>query len=231
MSEIDKTIEELEQEVLSDLNEAEMKKDSSAAGKGAVAAEPMKKMDSEDEDAEDLGAPVVKGDEKKADAAKKVKQDGSVKSSQKGDQKADSVKEETETDEEEVVAEAKLKEMGHKDKSEMADMPKTKAEMQDKMVNAMKKMKKGEMEGLYAMVMKQNDEMTDEEVELEGLAKAKEAIEKRLASINVQEDVDALMEGEDLSEDFQKKAATIFEAAVKSKIRPEVERIELEKTQ
>jgi hypothetical protein len=73
--------------------------------------------------------------------------------------------------------------------------------------------------------------MTDEQVELEGLAKAKEAIEKRLASINVQEDVDALMEGEDLSEDFQKKAATIFEAAVKSKIRPEVERIESEKTQ
>jgi len=231
MSEIDKTIEELEQEVLSDLNEAEMKKDSSPAGKGAVASEPMKKVDAEEDEIEDLGAPVVKGDEKKADAAKKVKQDGSVKSSQKGDQKADSVKEETETDEEEVVAEAKLKEMGHKDKSEMTDMPKTKAEMQDKMVNAMKKMKKGEMEGLYAMVMKQNDEMTDEEVELEGLAKAKEAIEKRLASINVQEDVDALMEGEDLSEDFQKKAATIFEAAVKSKIRPEVERIELEKTQ
>ena len=73
--------------------------------------------------------------------------------------------------------------------------------------------------------------MTDEQVELEGLAKAKEAIEKRLASINVQEDVDALVEGEDLSEDFQKKAATIFEAAVKSKIRPEVERIESEKTQ
>ena len=231
MSEIDKTIEELEQEVLSDLNEAEMKKDSSPAGKGAVASEPMKKVDAEEDEIEDLGAPVVKGDEKKADAAKKVKQDGSVKSSQKGDQKADSVKEETETDEEEVVAEAKLKEMGHKDKSEMADMPKTKAEMQDKMINAMKKMKKGEMEGLYAMVMKQNDEMTDEEVELEGLAKAKEAIEKRLASISVKEDVDALVEGEDLSEEFKAKASTIFEAAVKSKIRPEVERIELEKTQ
>ena len=135
MSEIDKTIEELEQEVLADLNEAEMKKDSSAAGKGAVSAEPMKKMDSEDEDAEDLGAPVVKGDEKKADAAKKVKQDASIKSSQKGDQKADSVKEETESEEEEVVAEAKkLKEMGH-DKSEMADKAMTKAEMQDKMID------------------------------------------------------------------------------------------------
>ena len=75
------------------------------------------------------------------------------------------------------------------------------------------------------------DSKTDEEVELEGLAKAKEAIEKRLASISVKEDVDALVEGEDLSEEFKQKASTIFEAAVKSKIRPEVERIELEKTQ
>ena len=74
-------------------------------------------------------------------------------------------------------------------------------------------------------------EKTDEEVEMEGLAKAKEAIEKRLASITVAEDVDALVEGEDLSEEFKQKASTIFEAAVKSKIRPEVERIELEKTQ
>ena len=63
-----------------------MKKDSSAVGKGAVAAEPMKKVDAEEDEVEDLGAPVVKGDEKK-DAAKKVKQDGSIKSSQKGDQK------------------------------------------------------------------------------------------------------------------------------------------------
>ena len=66
---------------------------------------------------------------------------------------------------------------------------------------------------------------------MEGLSKAKEAIEKRLASITVAEDVDALVEGEDLSEEFKAKATTIFEAAVKSKIRPEVERIELEKTQ
>ena len=227
MSEIDKTIEELEQEVLADLNEAEMKKDSSPAGKGAVAAEPMKKMDSEDEDAEDLGAPVVKGDEKKADAAKKVKQDASIKSSQKGDQKADSVKEETESDEE-VVAEAKkVNEMGHKD--EMAKM--TKAEMISKMEMMMKKMNKENLQAAYTEMMGDKQEMTDEEIELEGLAKAKEAIEKRLASISVKEDVDALVEGEDLSEEFKQKASTIFEAAVKSKIRPEVERIELEKTQ
>ena len=229
MSEIDKTIEELEQEVLADLNEAEMKKDSSAAGKGAVTAEPMKKMDSEDEDAEDLGAPVVKGDEKKADAAKKVKQDASIKSSDKGDQKADSVKEETESEEEEVVAEGKkLKEMGHKD--EMAHMPKSKKEAMEMMQKEMMKMSAEDAKQLAASYMNK-EAMTDEEVELEGLAKAKEAIEKRLASISVKEDVDALVEGEDLSEEFKAKASTIFEAAVKSKIRPEVERIELEKTQ
>jgi len=228
MSEIDKTIEELEQEVLSDLNEAEMKKDSSPAGKGAVASEPMKKVDAEEDEIEDLGAPVVKGDEKKADAAKKVKQDSSVKSSQKGDQKAGSVKEESETEEEEVVAEAKIKEMGHADKSE-GDY-KNKGDAINAMVDKMKKMPAADVKELVAGYMN-GESKTDEQVELEGLAKAKEAIEKRLASINVQEDVDALMEGEDLSEDFQKKAATIFEAAVKSKIRPEVERIEAEKTQ
>ena len=229
MSEIDKTIEELEQEVLADLNEAEMKKDSSAAGKGAVTAEPMKKMDSEDEDAEDLGAPVVKGDEKKADAAKKVKKDASIKSSDKGDQKADSVKEETESEEEEVVAEGKkLKEMGHKD--EMAHMPKSKKEAMEMMQKEMMKLSAEDAKQLAASYMNK-EAMTDEEVELEGLAKAKEAIEKRLASISVKEDVDALVEGEDLSEEFKAKASTIFEAAVKSKIRPEVERIELEKTQ
>jgi hypothetical protein len=228
MSEIDKTIEELEQEVLSDLSEAEMAKDSSAAGKGAVAAEPMKKVDAEEDDVEDLGAPVVKGDEKKADAAKKVKQDSSVKSSQKGDQKADSVKEESETDEEEVVAEAKLKEMDM-DKKEMA-MPKSKKEAMEMMQKEMQKMSAETAKQLAASYMNK-EAMTDEEVELEGLSKAKEAIEKRLASITVAEDVDALVEGEDLSEDFKKKASTIFEAAVKSKIRPEVERIESEKTQ
>ena len=229
MSEIDKTIEELEQEVLADLNEAEMKKDSSAAGKGAVAAEPMKKVDAEEDEVEDLGAPVVKGDEKKADAAKKVKQDASIKSSQKGDQKAGSVKEESETDSEEVVAEGKkLKEMGHADKSE-GDY-KSKGDAINAMVDKMKKMPAADVKELVAGYMK-GDSKTDEEVEMEGLAKAKEAIEKRLASITVAEDVDALVEGEDLSDEFKQKASTIFEAAVKSKIRPEVERIELEKTQ
>ena len=98
------------------------------------------------------------------------------------------------------------------------------------MQKEMMKMSAEDAKQLAASYMNK-EAMTDEEVELEGLAKAKEAIEKRLASISVKEDVDALVEGEDLSEEFKAKASTIFEAAVKSKIRPEVERIELEKTQ
>ena len=283
MSELEKTIEELEQEVLADLNEAEMKKDSSAAGKGAVAAEPMKKIDSEDEDAEDLGAPVVKGDEKKADAAKKVKQDASIKSSQKGDQKADSVKEGYTDDEiralchskdhdcatvvehpiwglgkpiekshaipddngyvewydvqfkhgveEKVMAEdVKILKNSSHNKEGMEPEKMTKEKLHAAMNGMMKKMNKETLVATYK-AMEGGHEPTEEQLELDGLAKAKETIEKRLASISVKEDVDALVEGEDLSEEFKQKASTIFEAAVKSKIRPEVERIELEKTQ
>ena len=54
-----------------------------------------------------------------------------------------------------------------------------------------------------------------------------EDIERRVKDINVKEHVDALMNGEgDLSEEFKRKAATVFEAAVKSKVREEVERLE-----
>ena len=59
-------------------------------------------------------------------------------------------------------------------------------------------------------------------------SKAKsEAVESRLKTIDVSEHVEALMTGEgDLSEEFKRKAATVFEAAVKSKVRSEVERME-----
>ena len=45
-------------------------------------------------------------------------------------------------------------------------------------------------------------------------------------SIDVSEDVNALLQGEEFSEEFKFKAATIFEAAVKSKVVEEVEKLE-----
>ena len=44
----------------------------------------------------------------------------------------------------------------------------------------------------------------------------------------VQEDVDALVNGEDLSEEFKTKAATIFEAAIVNRVKEEVTRLEEE---
>ena len=66
--------------------------------------------------------------------------------------------------------------------------------------------------------------------ELKKLEDAKAEIEEKIKSISVKEDVDALTEGEEFSEEFKIKAATIFEAAVKSKIRSEIERIDEEVT-
>jgi rRNA-processing protein FCF1 len=47
-------------------------------------------------------------------------------------------------------------------------------------------------------------------------------------SAAVKEDVDALVNGEDLSEEFKAKAATIFEAAITSRVKDEIARLEEE---
>ena len=107
------------------------------------------------------------------------------------------------------------------------EMPKTKEGLYSAMNGMMKKMKKGEMEAVYATMMK-NPNATDEDAHEDEKDKEKsEAVERRVRDINVKEHVDALMNGEgDLSEEFKRKAATVFEAAVKSKVREEVERLE-----
>ena len=54
-----------------------------------------------------------------------------------------------------------------------------------------------------------------------------ETIEERISSMDFSDDAQALSEGEDdLSDEFKKKAATILEAAIKSKLREEMERLE-----
>jgi hypothetical protein len=48
------------------------------------------------------------------------------------------------------------------------------------------------------------------------------------AAVNFKEDVEALVNGEDLSEEFKVKAATIFEAAIVTRVKEEVSRLEEE---
>jgi len=213
MSELDKTIEDLEAEVTAELEET-----ADAPKKGAVASEKGSKVEG---DVEDLGAPVVKGDEKSGpDAAKKIKKDTSIPTAVKGDEAPQKLKEEDDSDEDEKDSDDEEEKMDEMDDEPKMDMPKTKKGMEDVVIKAMKSMKKGDMEKLTASVMT-SSYGSDESVK-------KEALD--IDSIDVSEDVNALVEGENLSEEFTAKATTIFEAAVKSKLRSEVERLDVEKT-
>jgi vacuolar-type H+-ATPase subunit E/Vma4 len=210
MSELDKTIEDLEAEVTAELEEGMH----DAPKKGAVAPEKGSKVDG---DVEDLGAPVVKGDEKSGpDAAKKVKKDATIPTAVKGDE-----------------APQKLKEKAHPDDEDEEE------EEQDEMAHPKKKpvnketygTKTAAMDALGKLPAAKVKELAADHCGGDRAVKAgyHEALD--IDSIDVTDDVNALVEGEDLSEEFTAKATTIFEAAVKSKLRSEIERIEVEKTQ
>ena len=129
-----------------------------------------------------------------------------------------------------VVSEAHHENMD-KDPEDM-----TKKELMDAMNGMMKQMNKKKKDDMVGMVNAMYQKMgghlptegahEDEDDEEEKKMK-KEAVERRIKEVDVSDHVDALMNGEgDLSEEFKRKAATVFEAAVKSKIRDEVSRLE-----
>ena len=133
----------------------------------------------------------------------------------------ESIAEDAEVEEvaEEVVAEEAIEESA---------APKTKAGIINAMYSEMSKMKKADLQAAYESMMGKDDEDgdddDDEEVE-ETKGKVKE-------SYDFEADLDALVSSDDsLSEGFQEKAATIFEAAVKTKVSAEIDRLEEEYTQ
>ena len=77
-----------------------------------------------------------------------------------------------------------------------------------------------EEEEVVAEAKKEKEEEDKEEEEEE------EEEEEMEESFNVEEDVNALLEGEELSEEFQEKARVIFEAALRSKVSEIKETIE-----
>lgn len=108
--------------------------------------------------------------------------------------------------------------------------PSTKAGMINAMYKEMSKMNKSDLQAAYEKLMASEDaEAVDEDnddveesTDVETKATAKE-------SYDFEADLTALVTGEEtLSEEFQGKAATIFEAAVKSKVSSEIDRLEEE---
>ena len=191
MSDTEKQLDKVEEQV----------KD--AVNANAAPAEPSKLKN----DAEDLGAPVVKPTDSNPDATKKIKKvsdqvnkdanDGSLPKDQKPSMK----KEETE---EEVA--------------EMAGMsPKI----------AMKDMDKDGKKKMMAMKMDNSDSDSKEDKKE---MMTKEKMKKESAEeveIDLSDDVKALVSSDaDLSEEFKDKAATIFETAVKTRIKEQTKILE-----
>ena len=136
---------------------------------------------------------------------------------------------------EEILDEAKAKvkeedEDGEEEEEmeEAVSTPKTKAGMIKALYNQLNGMKKSDLSDSFSKIMgstlaeeDESDEDDEEEVKA-GYKMENKKLKKEDLEIDVKEDMDALVSGEDLSEEFKTKASTIFEAAVSAKVLSEV---------
>ena len=114
-----------------------------------------------------------------------------------------------------------------KEVEEAVSVPKTKAGMIKALYNQLNGMKKADLSDSFSKIMgstlveEEGDEEEDEKEEEEAPMENKK-LKKEDLEINVKDDMDALVQGEELSEEFKTKASTIFEAAVSAKVLSEV---------
>ena len=226
MSELDKTIEELEKEVVAELDEANGKQPNSTGGK----ADPMPKM-KDGEKPEDVGGPTPEKDANmvgKPDSAKKVKKDSSAPT--KGavpPEPADKIKEAAHDDEDDEEPKKMMKKDDEEDDDD--DM--------EEQISKLSKLSKTELINQYTKGMTKSAlakgivEYGMNAMKMHGKDDEKKKKMKMPESVDVKKDVDALLEGEDFSDEFKTKAETIFEAAVSSRISEVKETLEEEKTQ
>src|SRR6056300_239121 len=223
MADTENKLEALEQEAVAEANAQ-----ADAPKKNAVAAEPNHLKN----DAEDLGAAVVKPTESNPDATKKVKQ-VSGQAPQKSQGAADSMPTLT----------------GHNTKLEGAEAEEgseeiKEGEMPKAALDALKKHKEKSEDKEPAKDKKEVEETLDAGEDSKMADKKKEVNQKtanisasygmksasyKMKKEEVDEHVDALIAGQDdLSEEFKTKAATVFESAVNSKVKEIAESMEVE---
>ena len=92
----------------------------------------------------------------------------------------------------------------------------TKAEVARNIVELVKKLDDEQVQELYKSMTK--EEEVDEEVNEEVDAETSEELESKLVEIEIEDDLNAISEALDLSDENQEKAKTIFKAAVTSKV-------------
>ena len=140
------------------------------------------------------------------EASKKVKEDDD-----EDDEKEDDDDEEEEEDEQVKKEEVKV--------------PSTKSAMIKALFDKVNGLKKEEVSAKWKNLMDVAEAEDlggptpdDSDPEKDEVGKKKKKIKISMPEINVKEDIDALVEGEELSEEFKTKASTIFEAAVHQKV-------------
>ena len=153
--------------------------------------------------------------DKKDDEKKEVKEGempaGLKKYLDKKNGKEDEKSEEKEDEKKKDMKEAEDKKKDEKEMSEAEDKEdKKKDEAVHDKEDKKKEMSEAEMK-------------KDDEKEMK-----KETAKDKVKDMDMKEDVAALTDGEDLSEEFKAKAATIFEAAIKAKLVEEIENLESE---
>ena len=134
--------------------------------------------------------------------------------------------EEEEGDEEEEPEPEEEEEESVK-KEEVTPVPKTKNGMLKSVYEKLNSLKKDQLAAQYETILKATDLVTEddekEEEEKVESKRTKAAIKAEDLNIDVKDDVEALVQGEDgLTEEFKEKASTIFQAAVQAKVLEEV---------
>jgi hypothetical protein len=105
------------------------------------------------------------------------------------------------------------------DSAKLKDPATTLAQVRD-VVNA-KASTADPMKGVKEETEEDEDLIDEEEIDEDEVVAEEEEIEEEQVTeeeFNIDEDVNALLAGEELSEEFQEKAKTIFEAAIRSKV-------------
>ena len=154
----------------------------------------------------------------KASVKKEEEEDSEEDEEEVEEQKASVKKEEGEEEDSEEEEEEPAE--------ESFEIPKTKNAMLKNIYDEVNKMLKSDLSTKYEAILKATKQVVKEEEEVKEEAettKIQAISPQEIDPPNVEDDVEALVSGEEgLSEDFKKKASTIFEAAVHAKVVDEV---------
>ena len=212
--------------------------------KSAGAADPMPTLKAEkeaDKEKETVAA-AYEADEKKDEKEKEDMKEVAHKDDEKKEMMMKASKDKEEVKEGELPAGLKkyldkkndkseekedekkdVKEMSHADKKDHKEEDEKKKEDVKEVAEKDKEKEVKEVADKEDEKKKEVSEVADKEKEAK---KEMMTAKDKVKNMDMKEDVAALTEGEELSEEFKQKAATVFEAAVKAKLVEEIEKLE-----